>query len=229
MSLPDNLEFDPAEFSGVVRLFPLPNLVLFPHVLQPLHIFEPRYCDLLEDALSDDRLLAMAVLAPGWEKDYEGRPPVRLMACLGRVATHVRLADGKHNLLLAGVARVALGTELPATASFRRAAAKICVDHFPAKSLDHKESLTQRLFAAFRGAMPNTTEVQGPLAQLLNKEIDLATLTDIVAYTLPLDVSRKAELLAQCDVHVRAVQLLEHLSNHGTDSDVSFPPGFSAN
>ena len=69
---------------GVARLFPLPNLVLFPHVLQPLHIFEPRYCDLLEAALADDRLIAMAVLAPGWEKDYEGRPPVHPIACLGR-------------------------------------------------------------------------------------------------------------------------------------------------
>jgi uncharacterized protein len=229
MALPDNLEFDPAEFSGVVRLFPLPNLVLFPHVLQPLHIFEPRYCDMLEDALADDRLLAMAVLAPGWENDYEGRPPVHTIACLGRIATHVRLPDGRHNLLLAGVARIALETELPPTTSFRRAPAQICVDRFPAKSSADTETLTRRLFAAFRGAMPNTTEVQGPLAQLLNKEIDLATLTDIVAYTLPLDVAQKADLLAQCNVHTRAEQLLAHLAQRGADNDLAFPPDFSAN
>ena len=83
MSSFDDLSFAPQEFSGKVRLFPLPNLVLFPHVMQPLHIFEPRYRFLLEDALATDRLIAMALLAPGWENDYEGRPPLYPMACLG--------------------------------------------------------------------------------------------------------------------------------------------------
>ena len=55
----------PHDFSGTVRLFPLPNLVMFPHVVQPLHIFEPRYREMLEDALEHDRLLAMALLQPG--------------------------------------------------------------------------------------------------------------------------------------------------------------------
>ncbi len=72
MPLPEDLRFDEANFSGVARLFPLPNLVMFPHVLQPLHVYEPRYRALLEEALDDDRLIAMAVLAPGWENDYEG-------------------------------------------------------------------------------------------------------------------------------------------------------------
>ena len=57
----------PDDFSGPVRLFPLPNLVLFPYVLQPLHIFQPRYRELMADALHDDRLIALATLKPGWE------------------------------------------------------------------------------------------------------------------------------------------------------------------
>src|ERR1700690_4479579 len=101
-------------FSGKVRLFPLPNLVLFPHVMQPLHIFERRYRDLLEDALAGDRLIAMAMLAPGWEANYEGRPPLCPMACLGQVATHIRLAYGTYNVLWLGVQRVRLVRELPA-------------------------------------------------------------------------------------------------------------------
>src|SRR5271166_2451842 len=108
MSLSDHQPFDPARFSGVVRLFPLPNLVLFPHVMQPLHIFEPRYRCLLEDALATDRLVAMALLAPGWESDYEGRPTLCPMACLGRVTTYHRLEDGAYNLLLLGLQRVRL-------------------------------------------------------------------------------------------------------------------------
>ena len=83
MSTFEDLSFSFEGFSGRVRLFPLPNLVLFPHVMQPLHIFEPRYRHLLEDALADDRLITMAALKPGWETDYEGRPPLYPVACLG--------------------------------------------------------------------------------------------------------------------------------------------------
>jgi uncharacterized protein len=229
MPLPDNLEFDPARFSGVVRLFPLPNLVLFPHVLQPLHIFEPRYCDMLEDALSGDRLIAMAVLEPGWETDYEGRPPVRPVACLGQIATHARLADGRHNLLLAGVARVKLGAELSPTTSFRRTPARIQPDHCPQEFAAQQEALTRQLFASFRSALPTTSESQAALAQLLNREIDLGTLTDIAAYTLDLDVSGKADLLAECDIHKRAKRLLEHLAKRAGDAKSTFPPEFSPN
>ena len=83
----EDLIFDETRFKGVVRLFPLPDLIMFPHVMQPLHVFEPRYRALLNDALNSDGLIAMSMLAPGWEADYEGRPPVLPYACLGKVVT----------------------------------------------------------------------------------------------------------------------------------------------
>src|SRR3990170_3664199 len=95
--------FDAEAFSGVVRLFPLPNLVLYPHVMQPLHVFEGRYREMLEDAIAGDRLIAMALLEPGWEPDYESRPAIAPFACLGKVITHHRLSDCRYNLLLMGV------------------------------------------------------------------------------------------------------------------------------
>lgn len=231
MSLPDDLQFDPLSFSGVVRLFPLPNLVMFPHVLQPLHVFEPRYRDMLEDALAGDRLIAMAILSPGWEKDYEGQPAVEKTACLGRIATHAQLPDGRYNLLLAGVARVVLGDELSPPASFRRAKARIRADRYPAKLASQKPELQEHLFTAFRRVLPDTHNVQAPLAQLLAKEIDLAVLTDIVAYTLDLPLVRKSKLLAETDVYKRARWLLGHLQKSGevADDKGRFPPDFSVN
>src|SRR5437588_12386806 len=100
MSLSENLSFSPEEFSGQVRPFPLPNLVVFPHVMQPMHIFEPRYRQMLEEALAEDKLIAMAMLAPGWESDYDGRPPIHPTACLCRVATHQATEKGTYNVLL---------------------------------------------------------------------------------------------------------------------------------
>jgi ATP-dependent Lon protease len=229
MSFPDNLQFDPNSFSGVARLFPLPNLVLFPHVLQPLHIFEPRYCDLLEAALADDRLIAMAVLAPGWEQEYEGRPPVYPMACLGRVATHVRLPNNRHNLLLAGVARLRLGQELPVSTSYRSVPATLCADSYPPTPAAASDSLRQKLLAEFRAALPKTKEAQGLMAQFLQSDIGLGALTDIVAYHMEINAAAKMDLLAECDVHARATRLLAEFAGRTSRLQSLFPPNFSAN
>src|SRR2546423_14471186 len=94
-----------SKFAGVARLFPLPNLVLFPHVIQPLHIFEPRYRQMTADALDGDGLIALAMLQPNWEKDYEGKPALYPVACLGKIIADQRLEDGRYNLLLRGLRR----------------------------------------------------------------------------------------------------------------------------
>jgi uncharacterized protein len=121
MSSFDDLSHSFEDFSGKVRLFPLPNLVLFPHVMQPLHIFEPRYRHLLEDALAGDHLIAMALLAPGWQKDYDGSPPLHPVACLGRITTYHKLDDGTYNLLLLGLRRIRVVRELAGDKKFREA------------------------------------------------------------------------------------------------------------
>ena len=86
-----------------IPLFPLPNVVLFPNVFLPLHIFEPRYREMVADALDGDRIIGMALLRPGWEADYEGRPPVYPVGCAGVITHAERLADGRYNIVLRGL------------------------------------------------------------------------------------------------------------------------------
>jgi hypothetical protein len=106
--------------SDLLPLFPLPNVVLFPNVFQPLHIFEPRYREMIADAISSDRLIGMVLLRPGWEGDYEGRPPVYPTGCSGLI-THVeRVPDGRFNIVLRGVERFRIVEEDHAR-SYRRA------------------------------------------------------------------------------------------------------------
>jgi Lon protease-like protein len=91
--------------SEFLPLFPLPNVVLFPNVFLPLHIIEPRYRAMVGDAIAGDRMIGMVLLRPGWERDYDGRPPVYPVGCSG-VLTHVeRLADGRYNIVLRGLER----------------------------------------------------------------------------------------------------------------------------
>jgi Lon protease-like protein len=72
-------------------------------VFLPLHIFEPRYREMVADALAGDRLIGMVLLRPGWEGDYEGRPPVYPIGCAGVVTHHERMVDGRYNIVLRGL------------------------------------------------------------------------------------------------------------------------------
>src|SRR5205807_1511805 len=86
---------DDLPFDGHARLFPLPNLVCFPQVVQPLHIFEPRYRAMTEDALAGDRRIALVLPRPGWETDYDGRPSVHSIACLGKIVAFALSLDAE--------------------------------------------------------------------------------------------------------------------------------------
>ena len=94
-----------------IPLFPLPNVVLFPGVYLPLHIFEPRYRTMVVDALDGDRLIGMVLLRPGFEEDYEGRPPVFGVGCAGVITHHERLPDGRFNIVLQGTERFRIQDE----------------------------------------------------------------------------------------------------------------------
>ena len=225
------LAFSPDQFSGHARLFPLPNLVMFPHVMQALHIFEPRYRALFEEAIEDDRLIALGSLAPGWEGDYEGRPPLRSTACLCRIATHQRTEEGTYNVLVLGVRRLRLLRELPPKKLFRVVESEIIDDVEPADAPEGAAgALQQRLLAAFKQAMPRIPNAYEQLDQLLGNQITLGMLADIVAYTIDLDLETKMKLLAECDVFRRTVLLLEAISARPAGGrGRTFPPEFSQN
>ena len=86
-----------------IPIFPLPNVVLFPNVFLPLHIFEPRYREMVRGALATDRIIGMVLLRPGYERDYEGRPPVYPVGCAGVITHSEVLPDGRFNIILKGI------------------------------------------------------------------------------------------------------------------------------
>ena len=118
-------------FDGIARLFPLPNLVMFPGVVQGLHVFESRYRQMTAEALASDSLIALVMLKPGWEDDYEERPPIEAVACLGHIGWHEQLPDGRYNLRLRGLARVRIIEELPGELPYRTARVEVISDTGP--------------------------------------------------------------------------------------------------
>jgi uncharacterized protein len=106
--------------SDLLPLFPLPNVVLFPNVFLPLHIFEPRYREMVADAIAGDRMIGMVLLRPGWERDYEGRPAVYPIGASGVITHFERLSDGRYNIILRGLERFRI-LEEDTSCRYRRA------------------------------------------------------------------------------------------------------------
>jgi uncharacterized protein len=88
---------------ATIPLFPLPNVVLFPSVCLPLHIFEPRYREMVSDALEGDRMIGMVLLRPGWEGEYEAQPAIYNVGCAGLITHAERTDDGRYNIVLRGL------------------------------------------------------------------------------------------------------------------------------
>jgi len=88
-----------------IPVFPLPNVVFFPKTYLPLHIFEPRYREMVADVAAQTQCLGVTLLKAGWEHDYYGNPPVYEVGCVGRLVRLERLPDGRSNILLQGLHR----------------------------------------------------------------------------------------------------------------------------
>ena len=226
-----------SNFNGTARLFPLPNLVLFPYVVQPLHIFEPRYRQMTRDALAGDRLVAMVLLRPGWEADYQGRPPLHPVACLGRILAEERLDDGRYNLLLRGLRRVRLVEEIPSGALYRSAHVELLAEQPPADEKVRRD-LRRRLAESVSVWFAGQAEVTAKFEELFQRELDLGTLCDVVSFALPLDVEFKQTLLATLSVEERVRRLLRQLAAQkppaapaasAPEAARKFPPEFSSN
>lgn len=222
----------PSGFSGEVRLFPLPDLVFFPFNVQPLHIFESRYREMLEDAIQEDQLICMATLEPGFQADYYGRPPVAPHVCIGSVSSHKRRDDGTYDLVLVGFWRALIESEIVPVKSFRRAQVEVlCEDIVNAQEL--LESPDRDLATRLVERAPSTEEL---VKGFVDGKMSLNGLTDILAFHLPFDREFKLTLLAETNAVKRAHLLLDGMSNlddrtrdgqepPGDD----FPPPFSGN
>ena len=105
----------------IIPLFPLPDAVLFPRMPLPLHVFEPRYREMVRDALRGSRLIGMVLLRGDWEREYGGRPRIFTTGTVGQMVHVEELPDGRYNVVLRGVKRFVIQQELPPTRAYREA------------------------------------------------------------------------------------------------------------
>ena len=194
----------------VAPIFPLPNVVLFPKTVIPLHIFEDRYRRMTREALAGDGRIVIALLQEGWEPDYVGSPPVHEVACLGRIGRHEELEDGKYNIELEGLQRVRLVREVQQK-PYRRAELELL--NQAELPTDAQEVIKRR--TRLGGMFTRFTELSTGgkyRAVELVPQLDFEVLVNTVATVLNLPSATKQSLLelddltARCDALVPVLQ-----------------------
>lgn len=181
-----------------LKIFPLPASALIPGGHLPLHIFEPRYRAMIADVLDGDRVLAVALLAPGWEDEYQERPPVFSTLGVGYVQAAEKLPDGRYNILLHGVARARIIEELPPVKSYRMVRAEPIRDEMEPAELPLVQAQSQtlrQLVLDLATALPDNAAV--PLAQACVRERDAGKLADLVGAAVLVDHRQRQEFLEE--------------------------------
>ena len=186
-----------------IPLFPLPETTLFPGVSRPLLIYEPRYREMIADALKGDRIIGMVRLRPGFEKDYEGRPPIYAVGCAGRVEKYEQLADGRYVILLQGLTAFRVLSENQRK-PYRLGRVEAVPDRVEEQERLTLSSLRNRLASLLIKVLP--FGVDPPAASLEDDEF-----INVLAQNLPMSEDHRQDLLERSSVLARARALIDRL------------------
>ena len=191
----------------LLPLFPLPNIVFFPHTRLPLHVFEPRYRQMVTDALESDQRFGIVLLRPGWEAEYFGAPPVFDTGTIGTIEQAVPLEDGRYNIVVRGDVRFRILDEV-ARVPYRTA--RVIAEPEPERTAE--EAYPQREWLAdlsrqYLHYLPDQTAVPEI------ETVSLESLTNALIMSLNLDIEEKQKLLETGDIIARAEEIGNELSN----------------
>jgi ATP-dependent Lon protease len=184
-------------------LFPLPQAVLFPGALMPLHVFEQRYRQMVRDALDSHKALAIAHVIEG-PTDEHGNPPIARVAGAGVIVEWQELPDGRYNLFLEGRARVHL-TELPFVPPYRRARAELLEEK--STEIDSADSAS---LVAVANSFTAFVQARDPNFHFsLPPSLPAPRIADLCAHHLILDARERQTILEMLDAaeRVRKVAL----------------------
>jgi Lon protease-like protein len=181
-----------------LSIFPLPGAILFPGLQLPLHIFEPRYRELVGSALAKDRLIGM--IQP--QQSREGAPLYDI-GCVGKIGDVEAMEDGRYNIVLDGEARFRVIRELEVTTPFRQVEAEL-IDDPEDEVLSGAErgnfEFEARRFAQIQGYSVDWDSVE---------RLDDETLINGVAQIAPFDTASKQALLESPDLSRRCELLIQ--------------------
>jgi Lon protease-like protein len=194
----------PDQVLARLPLFPLPNVVLFPGMLLPLQVFEPRYLDLMKHCLETHQMMAIPLLKPGYEEGYDGRPDLYTVAGAGVVSGHRVLDDGRMTVVVRGLERVRLLDELPPDESYRLARAARVQEQGLDLELGEEMVVLQSLLNQLSQAMPQAGLI---LAQIEEVADNVPQWIDLLAAYIVGDPALRQDVLEEFHVAQRFARL----------------------
>ena len=193
-------------FSGIVPVFPLSTVVFFPNTLLPLHIFEERYRNMLSDSLTSEKIIAMALLKPGWDDNYYGNPEVFNIAGMGRIVSSETFDDGRSNIVLYGLKRIKF-LEFTEEKPYRKARIEILNN----KNGDDESGIKEKL----KHIVSDWNDMLGTKYKDhhfdINMNLPLGNLTDVMASVIFTNIFEKQSFLEETDVEKRARMLINSI------------------
>ena len=186
-----------------IPLFPLPEVVLFPGVTRPLLIFEPRYREMVADALKGNKIIGMVLLRPGYEKDYEGRPPIYGIGCAGVIEDYEQLPDGRYGILLRGLTTFRVVSE-DQRKPYRLARVEAVPELLTDEERGPLSTVRERLARLLDTVLPLGVEPPDP-------GLDDAEFVNLIAQALSMPEDARQDLLERNSVLSRARALVDRL------------------
>jgi Lon protease-like protein len=198
-------------FSRPIAIFPLPNCVLLPHGLLPLHVFEPRYRQMTRDVLDTTGLIAMALFEqqPDTEQYRFGQPKLRDNVCLGHVEQYEAIEDGRYVLLLRGLCRAQIVSEVPHE-PYRKALLEP-TEWPPAPDAELPRE-RREIEAILDDPLLTTVEGVAQIRRLFAEPVPTVGLIDLLIGSMTDDVDQRYDMLTETDAHVRADWLVRKLA-----------------
>lgn len=200
-----------------IPIFALPNVVLFPGIPLPLHIFEPRYRDMVRDAMEGEKLIGMALLRGDWQRRYEERPDVFDICCAGKLANVESLPDGKFNILLQGLRECTIREHI-----FDHSYREADVVWRPGLATSLEPELRRQLVDQLSDYLSQRPTFP---AQGLLREASLSDtmLVNFFSYALEIDPLEKQGLLQANSLAERAMRLTQLLEFHREEARINVP------
>jgi len=208
-----NINPQTLDVPDVIPIFPLPKTVLMPGEVLPLHVFEPRYRELVRDAVATHKVIGIVGVRPGFELELPGSPPVREVGCIGYVASHEELPDGRFLLWLLGLERFRILEELATTTAYRQVRVQYEPTHESPKRLAEIRAVRTEL----RELLPSLVELDdAAVGQFAAHVADVsdAQLIALACQILELRSDRKQEVLEAASLSERFLMLYEDLYKH---------------
>lgn len=190
----------------IIPVFPLPNVVFFPKVHLPLHIFEPRYRQMVRDAVANHQPIGMALLRGSWEKDYYGNPDIYPVGCVGEIVSVTPLPDGRYNMVLYGLREYEIKEHVLDQTSYRQA--KVIFREEPMRKEGFPASLKKEILELLQ----QTLEEESDLGKILgDPSLDPETWLNLCCFSLDVSTLEKQSLLEAKSLEERASYLLNVL------------------